>query len=78
MGGVKPKAKRPDNLVLYYIYLAIACTGVGTGLTVVLILVCQYYDIDLSQNLWMLPIPATVALLVNVTFVEIYRHIIHR
>ena len=73
MGGPKPKAKKPDNLVVYYIYLAVACTGVGTGLTVLLILFCEYYSIDLSQNLWLLAIPSSVSLFVNVLFVELYR-----
>lgn len=75
MSDPRPKPKKPDNLVVYYVYLAVACTGVGTALTMGLILFCEYYDIDLLQNLWLLAIPASVALFVNVTLVEIYRHI---
>ena len=54
MDEPKPKAKKEENLVLYYVYLAVACAGLGTGITVLLILFCQYYEIDIMKNLWLL------------------------
>ena len=75
MDEPKPKAKKEENLVLYYVYLAVACAGLGTGITVLLILFCQYYEIDIMKNLWLLAVPVVVSLFVNVLFVEVYRRL---
>jgi len=73
MGKPNPKTKKPENLVLYYIYLAIACAGFGLGIIVLLILFCQYNDINILTHLWLLAIPIISSLLVNVLLVELYR-----
>ncbi|HXY74999.1 MAG TPA: hypothetical protein VEH58_06710 [Dehalococcoidales bacterium] len=78
MGRLKQKTKKPENLILYYIYLAIACTGLGMGIIVLLILFCQYNDVNIMTHLWLLPIPIVVSLIVNVLFVELYRWLRNR
>ncbi len=78
MDAPKPKVRKPENLVVYYVYLAVACAGLGMGITVLLILFCEFYGIDLLQNLWLLAVPATVSLFVNVLFVELYRRLRNR
>jgi hypothetical protein len=34
---------------------------------------CQYFDIDVTKNLWVLAIPLTLSLFLNVSFIELYR-----
>ena len=74
----KRKTKKPENLVLYYIYLSIACTGLGIGLTDLLLLCCQYYQIDIPKHFWLLAIPVFASLFVNVLFLELYRWLRNR
>jgi len=78
MSGQKQKTKKTENLVPYYIYLAITCTGLGIGSTDLLILFCQYHQIDIQKNLWLLAIPIAVSLFVNVLFLELYRWLRNR
>jgi hypothetical protein len=65
--------RKPENLTLYYIYLAIACGATGTLLTFAVLFGCQYYRIDIAKNLWVLAIPVTLSLLLNIGLVELYR-----
>lgn len=65
--------KRPENLVISYLYLAIGCGVVGVIITFFLILFCAYFGIDIYKNLWLLAIPVTVSVFLNVLFIEIYR-----
>ncbi len=63
---------KPANLTLTYIYLAIGCGILGVALTFFVVFACQYYRIDISQNLWVLAIPVTLSLFLNVCFIELY------
>ncbi len=65
--------KRPENLVLHYLYLAIACTVLGLIITFLLILACAYFSIDIYKHLWVLAIPVTLSVFLNVCFIELYR-----
>lgn len=64
---------KPENLTLYYIYLAIGSGMLGVIITFVVILACAYYSIDIYQHLWVLAIPVTLSVFLNVVFIELYR-----
>lgn len=64
---------KPISLVFVYIYLAASCTILGIGITFALLLVCQYFSIDLFEKWWLLGIPVTLAVLLNIIFIELYR-----
>ena len=65
--------RKPENLTLYYIYLAVACGATGIVLTFVVLAYCEYYGINIARNLWVLAIPITLSLVLNISLVEIYR-----
>ena len=70
---LRMERKKPDNLVIYYIYLATSCVILGVVITFVIILTCQYFGIDIYENLWVLAIPVTVSAFLNVGLIELYR-----
>lgn len=55
-----------------YVYMAVGCGVLGLVITFFVLLACQSYDIDIFKNMWVLAIPVTLAVLVNVGLVEIY------
>lgn len=59
--------------VLYYFYLAMGSTMVGIVITFIVIFACAYFGIDITRHLWVLAIPVTLSVLLNVIFIEIYR-----
>ena len=61
------------TLIFTYIYLAISCAILGTGITFVVIWVCAYYGIDIFKNMWVLAIPVFSAVALNVIFLELWR-----
>ncbi|MBM2824824.1 MAG: hypothetical protein HW402_488 [Dehalococcoidales bacterium] len=63
---------KTDSLILEYIYLAIASGILGVIITFVVIFACQYFGIDITKNLWVLAIPVTLAVSLNVCFIELY------
>lgn len=65
--------QKPENLTLYYIFLAVGCSAIGMIATFAVLIVCQYYGIDISKNLWVLAIPLVLSLFLNISFIEIYR-----
>ena len=65
--------KKPVSLVFVYIYLAVSCAMVGIVLVYALIFACQYFKIDISQHWWLITIPVTLAVVLNVTLIELYR-----
>ena len=71
--SVEMKGSRNHSLVLTYIYLAAGCVIVGTVMTFLLLLACQYYGIDVFKNLWLLAIPSISSLFLNVLFIELYK-----
>lgn len=71
-----PAGLIPYNiLVTIYeiLYLAMGCSMLGIILTFVVLLACQYLGIDISRNSWVLAIPVTLAVALNVLFIELYR-----
>ncbi len=54
------------------IYLAAGSILVGIVLTVVLLIICSNLGIDVTQNVWLLTIPAVLSLLLNIAGIELY------
>jgi hypothetical protein len=71
--GVNTKRFDNRSLVLIYISLAGGCVFIGTGLTFALLAVCAYYQIDLTQNWWLLLFPLGATLGINVFLIELYK-----
>ena len=62
-----------DGYTLELIYLAVSCTGVGIVLAFITVFACQYFGVDISQNLWVLVIPVTLSISLNIGALELYR-----
>lgn len=62
-----------DSLVVIYLYLAIASGIFGAILVFVMLFISQYFGIDLLENWWLLVVPVTLAVTLNVVLVELYR-----
>ena len=66
--------RKPASLVIVYICLATGCAILGVVITFLVLFLCQYFGVDiLHENLWVLAIPVTLSLLLNVLFIELYR-----
>ena len=55
-----------------YIYLAVGCAALGAIITFIVLFVCQYFSIDISEHLWIIAIPAVLSILLNIMFIELY------
>lgn len=55
-----------------YIYLAVGCGILGVVITFIVISLCYYLAIDISKNMWILAIPAVLAITLNIFFIELY------
>jgi hypothetical protein len=58
-----------------YIYLAVGTGILGVAITFAVVLVCQYLGINMLEHLWLIAVPITLSLLLNVTIIEVYRKI---
>jgi hypothetical protein len=59
-------------MILELIYLATASSILGAVFTFVLLLLCWVLNVDLSTNLWLLGLPAILAVAVNIFLIEMY------
>ena len=57
---------------MLYVYLAIGCVILGTVFTLALFFTCQHLGIDIQTHLWLLAIPIALALLINISILELY------
>ena len=64
--------RKPNNLVAIYVYLALGCAALGALITFVMVVLVQYFHIDFWENLWLLAIPLTLSVSLNVLFIELY------
>ena len=55
-----------------YIVLAAGCVAVGVVLTFVVLGVVQRLGIDMDENIWLLAIPAILAIILNIALLELY------
>lgn len=66
------------SIIMHYIILASGCAVLGMVITFLLLMALQYLDIDIMKNLWVLAIPVTLSLILNVLFLEMYRKYIRK
>lgn len=65
--------RKPVSPTIVYVCLATGCAILGVVITLLVLYTCQYFGIDiLHKNLWVLAIPVTLSLLLNVCFIELY------
>ena len=62
-----------DSFILELIYFAVGCAALGILIAFILVFACQYFDIDIYKNLWLLLIPLLLSIALNITFIELYR-----
>ena len=60
-------------MVKEYILLAAGCTAVGVVITFVVLGTSLRLGIDINENLWVLAIPAVLAITLNIILLELYR-----
>jgi len=60
-------------MVREYIILASGCVAVGMVLTFVVLGVCLRLGVSIKENLWVVAIPLVLALILNVSLLELYR-----
>jgi len=58
-------------MIRQYILLAVGCVVVGIVVTFAMLVVVQRMGINLEENLWILAIPAVLAVILNIGLVEI-------
>ena len=58
--------------MVVYVYLAVGSLLLGVVLSFIVVFTCVYLSIDIFENLWVLVIPVTLAVLLNILFVELY------
>ena len=58
--------------MVVYVYLAVGSLLLGVVLSFIVVFTCVYLSIDIYENLWVLAIPVTLAVLLNILFVELY------
>lgn len=63
----------PSAMFKEYIVMAVSCVIVGVILTFIILGITARQGIDLNENLWILAIPAVVALALNIALLELYR-----
>lgn len=63
------------GFVTQLIVLAAGCAVTGVIITFATLVVCQYFAIDISWNVWILAIPVLSSLFLNVAFIELYRRV---
>lgn len=57
---------------MIYVFLAMGSIGLGIILSFVVVFACQYFGIDIFENLWILTLPLIIAVIVNICFIELY------
>ncbi len=62
-----------DSFILELIYFAVGCAALGVVLTFILVFACQHFSINIYSNLWLLLIPVTLSISLNICFIEVYR-----
>jgi len=59
-------------MVKEYIFLASGCVAVGVVIVFVVLAACQRLGINIEKNLWVLAIPAVLAIILNIILLEVY------
>jgi hypothetical protein len=61
-----------QRLMSIYISLAVGCAALGILMTFVLLMACRYFGVDISQNLWLIVLPISMAVALNILLIELY------
>ncbi len=61
------------TMVREYIFLAVGCAAVGVVLVFLVLGVCVRLGVSIEENLWVVAIPTVLALILNITLLELYR-----
>jgi hypothetical protein len=56
-----------------YIFLAGGCASLGIIITFIVLAACQRFNYPIDHHWWVVAIPVILSLILNVTFVEMYR-----
>lgn len=65
-------ACKKNNLMLAYVYLAVGSLALGIIITFSVLFICQFFEIDVNRNLWLISIPIILAIVLNIWFIELY------
>ncbi|MFC1954611.1 hypothetical protein ACFLVZ_02165 [Chloroflexota bacterium] len=69
---------KPDKEVYFmvrdYIIIAVSSLVVGVIITLILLGIVSRQGIDIFRNLWLLAVPAILALTLNIILLELYRN----
>lgn len=61
-------------MIKEYIFLAAGCTAVGVVITLIVLSIALRLGLSImGKHLWVLAIPAVLALILNVALLELYR-----
>lgn len=55
-----------------YIYLAMGSLMLGVLLTFVMIFICGSLGVDINENLWVIGVPVTISVFLNILFIELF------
>jgi len=55
-----------------FIFMAAVSALLGVIITFLMIYACAALGIDMGENLWVIVIPVTLAILLNIFFIELY------
>jgi uncharacterized membrane protein YbhN (UPF0104 family) len=58
-----------------HIHLAVGTGILGIAITFIIILICQYLNINMFEHLWVISIPIVLSLFLNVSVIELYHKI---
>ena len=58
-----------------YVILAVGCVLVGIILALLMLTVGWQFGLNVFRNLWMLAIPAVLAVIINVLLLELYQRL---
>ncbi len=61
------------TMIADLIALAIGCGVIGLVVTYIVLYAIRRFNIDITQNWWIVAIPVVVAVLLNVCLIELYR-----
>ena len=52
-------------MIAELIYLAVSCGFFGIVITFLMLYVCQYFGVDISQNWWVVAVPVVLAVVLS-------------
>jgi len=58
--------------MLAYVYLAVGSLALGIIITFIMLFLCQFFGVDINQNLWLISVPIVLAIALNIWFIELY------